>query len=139
MSVINSFSKNLDILQRSMDASLIRHSVIADNLANAGVPGFKRSEVNFESELKRALASEGKKPRLELRREHPLHVTGYHPRDYRDVQPRRVLDYLTATKNNGSNVDAEQEAMKLVNNQLKYNLMAQAMAFEFNQVSMVLR
>jgi len=41
-----------------MDASLIRRDVISNNIANADVPNFKRSVVNFESELKRALNSE---------------------------------------------------------------------------------
>jgi len=54
----NDFSKTVDILQRAMDASLIRRDVISNNIANADVPNFKRSVVNFESELKRALNSE---------------------------------------------------------------------------------
>ena len=51
----NSFGKNMELLHRSMDVSLYRRAVISDNLANADTPNFKRSVVNFESELKRLL------------------------------------------------------------------------------------
>lgn len=54
----NSFGKNLDILQRTMDVSTIRQDVIANNIANADTPNFKRTVVNFEAQLKRALDSE---------------------------------------------------------------------------------
>ena len=43
------------ILEKSLDVESLRKKVIADNVANVDVPHFKRSEVNFESELKRAL------------------------------------------------------------------------------------
>lgn len=51
------FMKTQDILQRSMSAALVRQEVIADNIANADTPQFKRSEVTFESELVRAIKS----------------------------------------------------------------------------------
>ncbi|MDR0690236.1 MAG: flagellar basal body protein, partial [Spirochaetaceae bacterium] len=46
----NNFSKTVDMIHRAMDVNLLRRSVIANNLANAEVPNFKRSDVNFESE-----------------------------------------------------------------------------------------
>ncbi|GAB6392565.1 MAG: flagellar basal body rod protein FlgB [Treponematales bacterium] len=136
---VNSFEKTVDLLHRGMDAQEIRRQVIANNVANADVPNFKRSEVNFESELKRALESGKQKPALEMNLTHPGHLSGQQPKDYRDVQVRRVLDYASVSDNNGNNVDAEQEFMLALQNQLKYTLMAQAAAFEFSQVNLVLR
>jgi flagellar basal-body rod protein FlgB len=122
-----------------MDAQTVRREVIADNLANAEVKDFKRSEVNFENELKRALDSSKRKPSLELAQSEPGHIGNWHKKDYREVQPRRVLDFLSQTKNNGNNVDAEVEVNLLVENQMMYTLLAQSMQFEFNQVNSVLR
>jgi flagellar basal-body rod protein FlgB len=139
MMIQNSFSKTVDLLHRAMDANLIRRNVIANNLANAQVPNFKRSDVNFESELKRALETEKQRPALELTLTDPKHIPNWRERDYRDVKPRRVLDYVSTSKNNGNNVDPEQEVMLALENQLMYTLMAQAQTFEFGQVSMVLR
>ena len=137
--IVNNFTKTVDLLHRAMDASIIRRDVIANNLANSEVPNFKRSELNFESQLKRALDSEKQKPALELKLTHPKHIPNWKHLDYKDVKPRRVLDYATTSKNNGNNVDPEQEVLAGVQNQLTYYLLAQAQSFQFNQISQALR
>ena len=139
MLVNNNFSKTIDLLHRGLSTASLREAVIANNLANADVPNFKRTEVNFESELKRALDTEKQKPILELRLTDPAHIPNWRPRDYQEVTPRRVLDYLTQSDNNGNNVDAEEEFNLLLKNQLRYMLMAQSASFEFGQINMVLR
>lgn len=139
MAIQNDFTKTVDLLHRAMDASTLRRDVIANNIANADVPNFKRTVVNFESELKRALDSEKERPALELSLTDPKHIPNWRERDYRDVQPRRVLDYLTTSKNNGNNVDAEEEMNLALQNQMMYTLLAQATTFEFGQVNLVLR
>jgi flagellar basal-body rod protein FlgB len=136
---MNTFARTIDLLHRAMDASVVRRQVIANNIANADVPNFKRSDVNFESELKRALESENRRPALELTRTHEKHFPNFKDRDYRDVQIRRVLDYVSTYNNNGNNVDPEQEFMLATQNQMSYTLFAQAAAFEFSQINQVLR
>ena len=136
---MNTFARTVDLLHRAMDAGTVRRNVIANNIANADTPNFKRSNVNFESELKRALESEKTRPVLELTLTDPRHIPGWKERDYRDVQIRRVLDYTTTYNNNGSNVDPEQEFMYATENQMSYSLFAQAAAFEFSQINQVLR
>ena len=54
----NSFLRTTDILHRALDVNSLRYTVTSNNLANSDVPNFKRTEVNFESELKRAFDSE---------------------------------------------------------------------------------
>ena len=136
---MNNFTKTVDMLHRALDAGTVRRQVIANNMANSGVPNFKRSIVNFESELKRVLETEKQRPALELNLTHPKHIPNWKERDYRDVQIRRVLDYTSTYNNNGNNVDPEQEFMAALENQMSYSLFAQAAAFEFSQVNQVLR
>jgi flagellar basal-body rod protein FlgB len=136
---INNFTKTVDLLHRALDANTVRRSVIANNLANAGVPNFKRSDVNFESELKRALNTERQKPVIELNRTHDRHISNWEPRNYQDVQVRRVLDFMSTSNNNGNNVDPEHEFNLALSNQMTYMLLASATAYEFGQVNMVLR
>ena len=136
---MNTFAKTIDLLHRTMDANTVRRQVIANNLSNADVPNFKRTDVNFESELKRALESENRRPAVELNLTHPKHFPNYKEKDYRDVQIRRVLDYTTTYNNNGNNVDPEKEFMLATQNQMSYTLFAQAAAFEFSQINQVLR
>jgi flagellar basal-body rod protein FlgB len=117
----------------------MRQDIIANNLANAETPGFKRSELSFESELKRALEASQQKPALELTLSDSRHISNRQERDYREVAPRRVLDFVSAAQNNGNNVDMEQELMSYVQNLLMYSMLAQAETFEFSQVNSVLR
>lgn len=135
-----SFGKHIDILHRTMNASSLRHNVIADNIANSDTPNFKRSVVNFESELKRALDSEKVRPFPALLTD-PRHISfsASRPRDYQQVRATRVWDYLTTSKNNGNNVDIEQESMSLVENQLLYTLLTNVVTNEFHRVNLVLK
>jgi flagellar basal-body rod protein FlgB len=134
----SSFGKTVDILHRNMDVALLRREVIANNIANADTPNFKRTEVNFESELKRALESE-KVEYMPGFKTHEKHMPFYRPVDYRSVKPRRVLDYLSTSQNNGNNVDIEQEMMGAMHNQLNYNLMVDSLTNTFRRVNLVLR
>jgi flagellar basal-body rod protein FlgB len=126
------------MLDKTMDVSLLRRNVMANNIANSDTPNFKRTDVNFEAELKRALESENQRP-FPAKLTRGKHISFQRPKDWRDVQPRRVLDYLTTAKNNGNNVDAEVEMMGIMSNQLSYQLMTQVVQHEFNRVNMVLR
>ena len=132
------FDKTIDLLKRGMDVSVLRRNVIANNIANAETPNFKRTVLNFESALKRALDSEKARPPRQFVTD-SRHIPFYQPIDYRTVRPRLVLDYLTTAKNNGNNVDIEEEGMLALENQLLYQTMAQAISSEFSRVNLVLR
>lgn len=137
---MNTFTRNVDLLQRTMDAVSLRYQVSANNLANSEVPGFKRSTVNFESELKRAFESEEKaKDGFQFSRTDSRHISFNTPYDYRDVEPRRVLDYTTTAKANGNNVDAETEANNILQIQMQYRLLSQLTNFEFSQINSVMK
>ena len=138
MTFSGAFGKNLDILSREMHVLTLRRDVIANNIANADTPNFKRSDVNFESQLKRALDSEHR-PSVPQAITNERDIPFDRPLDYREVQPRRVLDYLTESKNNGNNVDIEQEGMDALNNQLMYTTIAQAIGSQIQGVNIVLR
>ena len=138
MTFAGSFGTNVDLLKRAMDVAILRRNVIANNVANADTPNFKRTTVNWESSLAKALESERRPvPRQTLTDER--HIPFRRPIDYRSVQPRRVLDYLTTAKNNGNNVDIEVETMAAVQNQLLYQTLAQSIAAEYTRVNIVLR
>jgi len=136
---MNSFARTLDMLHRGMNVGNLRHAVYADNLANKDVPNFKRTEVNFEASLRNAVRSETHKPEFIMARGDSRHVSNWNPMDFRDVRPRRVLDFATTYDNAGNNVDPEVEVNNILKNQMRYTLYAHAAAFEYGQVSLVLR
>lgn len=137
---MNTFSRSIDLLQREMNVANLRYQVSANNLANSEVPNFKRSTVNFESELKRAFDSEeAAKRAFHLSTTNSRHIQVNVPYDYRDVEPRRVLDYTSTSKANGNNVDAETEANNILQIQMQYRLLTQLTDFEFDQVNTAMK
>ena len=137
---MNSFSRSIDLLQREMNVANLRYQVTANNLANSEVPNFKRSTVNFESELKRAFDSEeAARNGFHLNTTDARHIQINVPYDYREVEPRRVLDYTTTAKANGNNVDAETEANNILQIQMQYRLLTQLTSFEFEQVNTAMK
>jgi flagellar basal-body rod protein FlgB len=126
------------VLQRSLDVSMLRQNVIANNISNADTPGFKRSFVNFESGLARAIESERRPPSFNEALTNERHIAFERPTDYRTVRPRRILDWQTTARNNGNNVDIEVESMNMLSNMLNYQLMAQNVGEHFNRLNIVL-
>lgn len=123
-----------------MDANTLRYTTAANNLSNSGVPNFKRSDINFESELKLALDSEARAAgQFQLNVTDERHIKSDGVIDYKTVEPRTVLDYTTTAKANGNNVDPEQEAMNLLRIQLNYQMLTQIQSFEFSQANSVLK
>jgi flagellar basal-body rod protein FlgB len=132
------FMRTQDILHRSMSAALVRQDVIADNIANADTPHFKRSEVTFESELTRALRSYDPEPFPEALT-NVKHIPFSRPRDYTQVKPIVYLDYTTSYRNDGNNVDIEKEMVDARENAMRYMAMAQRVGSNFNTLSIVFR
>ena len=137
---MNTFTRSIDLLQRAMDVNTLRYQVSANNIANAEVPNFKRQEVNFESELKKAIESEKDTAHtFQLTQTDSRHFAINSPIDYKTVEPRRVTDWNTTANANGNNVDAENEAMNVMKIQLNYRLLAQHENFEFSQMRVAMK
>lgn len=132
------FMKTQDILHRAMSVATVRQEVIADNIANADTPHFKRSEVAFESELQRALHSQDPNP-FPAALTHGRHIPFYRPKEYQEVKPIVYLDYVTTYRNDGNNVDIDREMVDARRNALMYTAMARRVSDNYQLLSMVLR
>lgn len=137
-STSNRDGKLLDIIKRDLDAVVIRHNVIADNIANADTPGFKRAEVSFESQLKRALDSE-KKPDYPAKMTHSRHIPFDEVIDYRTVKPRISIDYDTFYRNDKNGVDIDKEMVDFSKNAMRYNLLVEMYNRNIKKIEMVIR
>ncbi len=133
-----SFDKNLNLLKRGLDVSLLRYDVTANNIANADTPNFKRSTVSFEAELKRLMDLEKQKPPFEGALMYDRSHEMFKARTSGEVTPRVTLDYLTTSKNNGNNVDMEEEVMTATNTQLLYQAMLSEVNGEFQRMNISL-
>ncbi|MEJ5186065.1 MAG: flagellar basal body rod protein FlgB [Candidatus Geothermincolales bacterium] len=106
------------VLGKALDAYSLRHRSAAENIANANTPGYKRSYVPFEGELARAL-EEGEE---ELSR----------------LSPRPVRDWLTQAREDGNNVDMEQEVAEMAKNNLRYQAASSVLRTRFSMYRYVI-
>jgi flagellar basal-body rod protein FlgB len=93
----------IDLLTQVLNASSLRHRVIAQNVANVNTPGYQRREVAFEDALAKSLAQPGgaRLPEAKV-----IEVEG----------PERV---------DGNTVDIDREMGDLTKNSLLYQAAAQ--------------
>ena len=113
----------INVLEKTADASWLRHSVISNNIANADTPTYKRKDVNFQSYLEEQLSGgislddEVADAELDL-------VNGNVYTDYSTVSYR--LD--------GNNVDIDTENVELASEQIRYEALATSLNSEFSRM-----
>ncbi|GAW92913.1 flagellar basal body rod protein FlgB [Calderihabitans maritimus] len=108
------------VLEKALEAASLRQQAISHNLANVNTPGFKKAYVTFEEDLKRAL---GMQKKIELEQTHPRHLPM--PVSLRQVEPQVQRDHSTSLRNDGNNVDIDEEMAKLAMNTINYNAAVQ--------------
>jgi flagellar basal-body rod protein FlgB len=129
------------LLEKSLDASTLRSKVISNNIANVDVPHFKRSEVDFESELKRVIdeREEIRNGKFEAYTTDPRHIPFDEERSVRSVRPRINLDYSTTYRSDGNNVDIEKEMVDAQKTTMRYGAAVQSVAQNFKMLKLVMR
>lgn len=120
-------------LEKALDASSLRQKVAAHNIANVNTPGFKRSYVAFEEELRQAL---GKSNRLGLRRTSSRHMGQVG--NLHEVLPQVKRDLSTGMRSDGNNVDIDVENAELAMNSIMYNAAATRLNQKLQQLRYVI-
>ena len=117
----------INVLDKALDASNLRETVITNNLANVNTPGYKRREVDFQSLLTQELdkfkyTSLDEKIKdvdlghLDAGVHFDMQAYGY---DYR-------LD--------GNNVDVDVESVELASEQQRYQILSNSVIQEFSRL-----
>lgn len=120
----------INVLDKAADASWLRNDAISNNIANADTPGYKRQDVNFETQLAKALRSsrytsmDAKVANVKMNRLNPITYTDYAGYSYR-------ID--------GNNVDPDTEGVYLAKNQVVYQGLTQSINQEFKNLQSVMK
>ena len=120
----------VNVLDKAMDASWMRHDAISNNLANVDTPNYKRQDVDFETQLAKALrhsrykSMDAKVADLKTRRLTPVAYKDYEGFSYR-------ID--------GNNVDPDTEGVYMAKNQVVYQGLYQSVAEEFKNLQAVMK
>lgn len=118
----------INVLDKAADASWLRESVLANNIANATTPDFKRYDVDFQSLLEREMMDSKFNRNLDEK----VHNTN--------------LSRLTATSQidmaaesfsyrlDGNNVDIHTENVELASEQIRYQALTDSISQEFSRM-----
>ena len=120
----------INVLDKAADASWIRNEAIANNIANVDTPGYKRQDVNFEEQLRRAM----KNSRYTSIDERVANV------DLDRLNPITYRDHATLSyRLDGNNVDIDTEQVELASEQIKYQALTQSITAEFQRLQVVMK
>lgn len=120
----------INVLDATADAAWTRNEVIANNIANATTPGYKREDIDFENELRRALGN----MKYKSLDEKVANLRG------KDLKARTYKDSVNYSyRLDENNVDIEQENVELVSNQLKYQGVIAGLNAEFQNLSTAMK
>ena len=113
----------VNVLDKAADASWLRNDAISNNLANADTPNYKRQDVDFESQLAKALRH-----------------SRYTSMDAKvaNLKTNR-LEPVTYYRIDGNNVDPDTEAVYLAKNQIVYQGLTDSINQEFENLRIVMK
>ena len=99
-------------------------------MANGNTPVYKRQDIDFESQLRRALGNS----RYETVDAKVAHVTNT------ELTPRIYTDMANFSyRLDGNNVDIDTEGVEIASNQIKYNGLVASYNQEFANLKMVIK
>jgi flagellar basal-body rod protein FlgB len=126
-------------LEQAMKAAGLRHQVIANNIANVNVPGFRATEVSFEERLKQALQGPVAPATLQgtMADERHIPIGGAQPAPG-PVAPMVQPIVTGVMRQDGNNVDIDAEMAKLAANQLWYQALVRSVSDEFDRLRTVI-
>ena len=120
----------INVLDRAADAAWLRNEAISNNLANATTPGYKRQDVAFESELRKALGYDTCEPM-------DAKVAGFQTKRF---SPKAYTDSEGFSyRLDGNNVDIDNENVYLAENQLMYQGLLNSITAEFQNLKTVMK
>lgn len=136
--MLDSIFGNIDTLQGSLHGLTARNRAIGENIANADTPGYKRLEVSFEGNLRKALkAKQTLSDDLPLKTGAARHFTLGPAGDGSLTELRKV--HSETYRNDGNNVNIDLEMSNLAETNIRYNTMATLTKGKFEGLKSMLR
>ena len=121
------------VLTQAMAGYSARNTAIANNIANADTPGYKRVDVSFESALSDAVDADRERLRMDV----GASISAWDGSDVTqrvdDVAPDVMSTDTTTMRVDGSNVDPDDEMARLSANQLASTTVVSLLDKRFQQ------
>ena len=120
----------INVLDKASDASWKRETLIANNLANADTPGYKRQDLDFQTALQNEL---GRYKYTSL--DHKIKNA-----DLTELNPSVYTDHGGYSyRLDDNNVDPDTEQVELASEQIKYQALTTSITSEFQRLQAVIK
>ncbi|MDB5094287.1 MAG: flagellar basal-body rod protein FlgB [Candidatus Eremiobacteraeota bacterium] len=129
-----SFGQTVGMLKDAMSGSAEAHAVMANNIANANTPNFRRSDVSFKEALAATEATQGDPDQLALTTTSDRHIAIGGPQDSEPFAVTTSVDDTQQMRVDGSNVDVDQEMAKLSLNSAYAQTMGQLLTNQYSRL-----
>ena len=127
----------INLLDKAADGAWARHEDISNNIANQDTPGYKRQDVDFESELKKALRISRYTENIDNRNNLDKQIANL---NFNSLKPKVFTDMRSYSyRLDGNNVDPDTEGVYLAANETKYNGIMASINNEFDNLSRVMQ
>jgi flagellar basal-body rod protein FlgB len=130
------FNKSIDVLAKVLDLRVMRHDILASNIANQDTPGYKAIDLDFEGAFQKSIS--GEKARLLLAKTDKRHFPSSHgfspDKDVKVIQrPSNGFRY------DQNNVKTDVEMAKLTENALLYSASVRVLTHKFRRLAQAIR
>jgi flagellar basal-body rod protein FlgB len=129
-----SFGSTVNMLKDAATGAADAHSAIANNIANAETPEFKRSDVSFKEALARELPRTDDSDELALVTDNPQQIPAGPDFQPEPFSVTTTVDETSIMRNDGSNVDIDQEMAKLSLNSAYGQTMNQLLSTQYTRI-----
>ncbi len=109
----------IDLIDAGIKAETLRQKTIANNVANAETPGYRRIDVKFEDLLAKNLSKDGEV-------------------DIRDIDPEIFQPKDTPVKSNGNDVNWQNEVGNMVKNSLRHKAYVRLLEKKYRQIELAI-
>lgn len=119
---MNIFS-DIDLMNKAINATMLRKSVISQNISNIDTPGYKRKDVEFETILEKE---------LRYKNGTELNLT--------EIEPKIYIDHSnSAYRLDGNNVDVDVEMAEEAKVSARYNALITRVNSQLGRFSTILQ
>jgi flagellar basal-body rod protein FlgB len=121
--MIDGIFNNTKVLEKALDGTWTRNEAIAQNIANADTPGYKRKTVAFEEYLKDAMDGS------------TIDNSSVDNVEIKVGQDNSTL----STRSDGNNVDIESEMASMAKNTIEYETLVQSISSSYKRLASAIK
>ncbi|TCO79956.1 flagellar basal body rod protein FlgB [Marinisporobacter balticus] len=134
MNVLDKSFKNMNILEKSMNASWLRNDATSNNIANVNTPKFKRNVVKFESVLAESLSDTSIGGKVTHEKHIPIGNVNID-----QIEPMVTKDFTTKYRKDGNNVNIDVEMANMAKNTIRFYTLKEAISSNLQKLKLAVK